>query len=217
MIWRLIMFHNIVRMVYNINKLLVCKWGKKMNILWDLDGTLFDTYPKLVESFKQLAGGDLNPEEILYWLKKDSKKAAKHFGLSEEKRSQILQVDLTFKDEDKKPFPHVEDVLSLATTNVIVTHRTRESTIRLLKHWNMDHFFTEIVCPEEDGFERKPNASSYQYVHEKYHIDLVIGDRALDIIPAKSLGIATCLFQNENEEADFHISSYKDFLKVNLV
>lgn len=185
-----------------------------MNILWDLDGTLFDTYPKLMESFQKLAGKQLDKEELLRWLKKDSKQAFKHFGIPETKWKQYQRIDLEFKDEEKKPFPFVEEVLKMANYNIIVTHRIRESTIRLLKYWNMEQYFQEIVCPEEDGFPRKPDPASYAYVHNKYHIDLVIGDRALDIIPAQALGIATCLFQNEFDDADFHISSYKDFAQV---
>ncbi|WP_033826532.1 HAD-IA family hydrolase [Bacillus andreraoultii] len=185
-----------------------------MNILWDLDGTLFDTYPKLVESFIKLSGEPLDPDEVLRWMKKDSKQTFKHFGISEDKREEFQQIDFEFKDEDKKPFPYVEDVLKMADKNVIVTHRNRESTLRLLKHWNLDQYFNEVVCPEEDGFPRKPDVASYVYVHEKYHIDLVIGDRALDVIPGKKLGIRTCLFQNDEAEADFHISSYQKFSEI---
>lgn len=188
--------------------------GNSVNILWDLDGTLFDTYPKLMASFQKLAGKQINEDELIRWLKKDSKQAFKHYGISEDKRQEYQKIDLQFKDEDKKPFPFVEDVLKMADKNIIVTHRSRVSTLRLLKYWKMDHYFQEIVCPEEDGFPRKPHVASYAYVHDKYGIDLVIGDRALDIIPAKELGIPTCLFQNENEEADFHLSSYKNFPQV---
>lgn len=41
-----------------------------MNILWDLDGTLFDTYPKLMAAFQKLAGKQINEDELIRWLKK---------------------------------------------------------------------------------------------------------------------------------------------------
>jgi FMN phosphatase YigB (HAD superfamily) len=41
---------------------------------------------------------------------------------------------------------------------------------------------------------------------------LVVGDRDLDLIPARELNIKTCAFQNRNIEADFHIDSYADFI-----
>ena len=43
-------------------------------------------------------------------------------------------------------------------------------------------------------------------------IDLVIGDREIDIIPAKELGISTCLYQNNiSNIADFYLDNYKEF------
>ena len=188
--------------------------GALMNILWDLDGTLFDTYPKLMAAFQKLAGKQINEDELIRWLKKDSKQAFKHYGIPENKQQEYLKIDLKFSDADKKPFPFVEEVLKMADKNIIVTHRTKESTFRLLNHWKLNHYFQEIICPEEDGFPRKPHTAAYSYVHDKYGIDLVIGDRTLDIIPAKKLGIPTCLFQNEDAVADFYLSSYKDFPHV---
>lgn len=44
--------------------------GNSVNILWDLDGTLFDTYPKLMASFQKLAGKQINEDELIRWLKK---------------------------------------------------------------------------------------------------------------------------------------------------
>jgi len=51
-------------------------------------------------------------------------------------------------------------------------------------------------------------------LHEKHHIDLAIGDREIDLIPAKELGIATCIFQNQNVNADYYLSNYADFFKL---
>ncbi len=40
-----------------------------------------------------------------------------------------------------------------------------------------------------DGFPRKPNSLVYDYLHKKHNIDLAIGDRELELIPAKELGM----------------------------
>lgn len=146
-------------------------------------------------------------------VKKDSKQAFKHYGISEDKRQEYQKIDLQFKDEDKKPFPFVEDVLKMADKNIIVTHRFRKSTLRLLKHWKMDHYFQEIVCPEEDGFPRKPHVASYAYVHDKYGIDLVIGDRALDIIPQKNWVFQLVYFKMKMKKPTFIYHHTKIFLK----
>jgi FMN phosphatase YigB (HAD superfamily) len=102
--------------------------------------------------------------------------------------------------------------LSAADNNIIVTHRDKESTIFLLEKYNLAKYFKEIVSVEEQGFTRKPHSSSYEYVLLSHHIDLVVGDRDLDLIPARKLKIKTVAFQNRNIEADFHIDNYTDFI-----
>jgi HAD superfamily hydrolase (TIGR01509 family) len=187
--------------------------GIKMNILWDFDGTLFDTYPALVEGFVTLSQRDLDTEEVLRWLKVDSKTAFKHFGIDEDRRAEYKQLDIKFSKESK-PFEHLEEVLAAVDNNIIVTHRDRESAENLLEKYGLTKYFREIVSVEEQGFNRKPHPSSYEFVLKKYDIDLVVGDRELDLLPAKQLGIKTVAFQNRNIEADFHLDSYAEFIPV---
>ncbi|MED2933494.1 HAD hydrolase-like protein, partial [Bacillus wiedmannii] len=66
----------------------------------------------------------------------------------------------------------------------------------------------------DDGFPRKPNALSYDYLHKKHSIDLAIGDRELDLLPAKELGISTCMFQGNCDVANYSLSHYSEFFKV---
>ncbi|MCM3691415.1 HAD-IA family hydrolase [Neobacillus niacini] len=183
-----------------------------MNILWDFDGTLFDTYPALVEGFIELSQQNLDPVEVLKWLKIDSLTAFKHYGIDEDKRADYKRIDKQYSKEYSKPFEHLEEVLSSVENNIIVTHRDMESTIYLLEKYQLTHYFKEIVSVEEQGFDRKPHPSSYEFVLKKYQIDLVVGDRELDLLPARKLGIKTVAFQNQNIEADFHLESYEDFI-----
>lgn len=174
-----------------------------INILWDFDGTLFDTYPALVEGFVTLAGQDLDRNEVLRWLKKDSKTAFKHYGIDESRRPEYQTHFNYYSKRISKPFQHVEDALGAAENNVIVTHRDHQSTLYLLEKFHLKKYFKEIVSVEEQGFTRKPHRSSYEYVLKKHHIDLVVGDRELDLIPARELNIKTVAYQNPNIEADF--------------
>lgn len=187
-----------------------------INILWDFDGTLFDTYPALVEGFVQLSQQDLDRGEVLQWLKKDSKTAFKHYGIDESRRGEYQTHFNYYSKRISKPFDHVEDALAAVENNVIVTHRDKESTIYLLEKYHLNTYFKEIVSVEEQGFTRKPHRSSYEYVLKNQNIDLVVGDRELDLIPARELNIKTVAFQNPNIEADFHIDSYADFIPLVL-
>ncbi|MED1470511.1 HAD-IA family hydrolase [Bacillus salipaludis] len=187
-----------------------------MNILWDFDGTLFDTYPALLEGFMQLTPQKLDRDEVLKWLKKDSKTAFKHYGISEDQRGKYEELYNYYSKLNSKPFDYIENVLSTVNSNVIVTHRDKESTTYLLEKFNLKKYFKDIVSVEEDGFIRKPHHSSYEHVLKNYKIDLVVGDRKLDLIPARELKIKTVAFQNKGIEADFHIDSYADFIPVVL-
>ncbi|WP_160725817.1 HAD hydrolase-like protein [Bacillus sp. USDA818B3_A] len=182
-----------------------------MNVLWDFDGTLFDTYPALVEGFVSLSKQDLDRDEVLRWLKKDSKTAFKHYGISEELREEYKRL-YNLHSVNSLPFEHIEEVLSSVDENVIVTHRDKESTLMLLEKFNLLQYFQEVVSVEEQGFTRKPHTASYEHILKTRHIDLVVGDRDLDLIPARSLNIRTVAFQNPNITADFHIDRYADFI-----
>jgi HAD superfamily hydrolase (TIGR01549 family) len=182
-----------------------------INILWDFDGTLFDTYPALVAGFVQLSGTELDRNEVLQWLKKDSKTAFKHYGIDESRRGEYQTYFNYHSVRISKPFNHVEEALAAVKSNVIVTHRDKESTLYLLEKYQLSKYFKEIVSVEEQGFTRKPHRSSYEYILKSHHIDLVVGDRELDLIPARELNIKTVAFQNPSIEADFHIDSYSEF------
>ncbi|WHY78411.1 HAD-IA family hydrolase [Neobacillus sp. WH10] len=187
-----------------------------MNILWDFDGTLFDTYPALVEGIVKVSQKDLDRSEVLKWLKIDSKTAFKHYCISEDLREEFQKLHIHYSKLDSKPFDHLEDVLASVENNIIVTHRDKESTIYLLEKFHLAKYFKEIVSVEEQGFTRKPHCSSYEYVLKSHHIDLVVGDRDLDLIPARQLHIKTVAFQSPNIAADFHIDSYADFIPLVL-
>jgi phosphoglycolate phosphatase-like HAD superfamily hydrolase len=185
-----------------------------LNILWDLDGTLFDTYPTIIQALQKAAGKKLDEMQLLTLLKENSIVAFEFFGLDDEVRTRFKEIERQIHPSKKAPFPFVEEVLSQSNVNVIVTHKDQKSAQDLLTYWKLEHYFDEVLCLEDSPYPRKPESDSYEYLHKKYHIDLVIGDRSLALIPARKLGIPTCSFQNQNIEADYHIKSYKEFPKI---
>ena len=54
-----------------------------MNLLWDFDGTLFDTYPAYTDIFYEELGGHASKQEILAYLKISFTHAVTHYGLNE--------------------------------------------------------------------------------------------------------------------------------------
>ncbi|PLT27624.1 HAD-IA family hydrolase [Peribacillus deserti] len=184
-----------------------------MNILWDFDGTLFDSYPAYTSVLSQVLGDSVDEKEIYDQLKVSFSHAIDYYGLSEKQINEINNLNKLISPNDITPFESVEKILTFADKNVIMTHKSRAGVSAILNHYGWDKYFVDMVTID-DGFPRKPDSLSYVYLHQKHHIDLVIGDRLLDILPAKELGIQTCLFQNTNDAADYQLSHYEDFFKV---
>ncbi|KZZ83538.1 HAD-IA family hydrolase [Bacillus sp. SJS] len=181
-----------------------------MHILWDFDGTLFNTYPAFTETMYKLLKSEVKKEHIFEQLKVSFSHAASTFGMTDEDIADFKRNEKALSPVLKPPFPYVEKVLKHASKNVIMTHKTRSEVDAILNYYGWEHYFDEIVAGD-DGYPRKPDPASYIYLHQKHHIDLAIGDRELDILPAKKLGIKTCLFQNDSEGADFYLIDYRQF------
>ncbi|MCO7124582.1 HAD-IA family hydrolase [Sporolactobacillus shoreicorticis] len=181
-----------------------------MNILWDFDGTICDTYPVYTQLLKQVIGNKFSEQDIYRQLKISESTALATFQVNHEQIRRYHQLVRTCPADAFKPFPFIEKVLAAANKNVIMTHKSHDSLIPILKHYRLDTYFSEFVT-RDNGFPRKPDPASYIYLDEHHGFDLAVGDRTLDIIPAKKLGKKTCLFQNHQTGADFYIDSYDEF------
>jgi HAD superfamily hydrolase (TIGR01549 family) len=186
-----------------------------LNILWDFDGTLFDTYPAYTRVFSQVLGDEADKQEIYDKLKISFSHAIEFYKLSAEQAEEMGRLRKMLSPVEMKPFAGVEEVLKFADGNVIMTHKDRDGVLAILDHYGWTHYFADIVTID-DGFPRKPHSSAYLHLHTKKKIDLAIGDRDLDLLPAKELGITTCMFQGESHIADYHLSDYTDFFQLDL-
>lgn len=183
-----------------------------MHILWDFDGTLFNTYPFYTRLMKPFVP-QYSEEEIFAHLKVSFGHAFHYFDLSDGDIARFTGLAGSIPAEEFRPFEGLEQILSSAGVNVIMTHNKRHFIMQILKARHLEKYFTDIVA-SEDGFPRKPDPASYVYLDRKYGIDLVIGDRLIDIIPGRKIGSKTCLFQNKEHGADFYLNDYRDFFRV---
>lgn len=188
-----------------------------MKILWDLDGTIVDTVPSLVDTFCLFARVyhdikvDREIADELTRINSEHLFAYYHIEWNEENVKNFRKINSKFSIKDVPLFDGVVDVLEKAELNVLVTNRNRNSTIQILKFWDIEKYFTEIICVD-DGYPKKPDSTSYQYLHQKYHLDMVIGDREIDLIPANDLGMKKILYKNPFESADIHIDDYRKWI-----
>ncbi|KAA0548169.1 HAD-IA family hydrolase [Bacillus sp. BGMRC 2118] len=184
-----------------------------MNILWDFDGTIIDTYPVYTKIFQRIAGEHIPAKKIEEQLKVSFSEAENYFQLTQEQRKQLRFKCNQISVDSVYPFPHVENLLKHADCNVIMTHKSKKQVIDILTHHGLYHYFTDMVTAD-DHFPRKPDPASYLYLHEKHKLNLAIGDREIDILPAKEIGIKTCLFQNKTEGADYYLQTYENYQLV---
>ncbi|MFP3727530.1 HAD-IA family hydrolase [Priestia filamentosa] len=190
-----------------------------MKILADFDGTLVNSYPNIVNNIYSQISEErkhiISEEEVYQLAKVNAKLAMDMLEFNDEQRKNVYHSQFKVIPELNKPFAHIENVLRYSELNVIMTHKSEKAVREILEYYQMSHYFKEIVT-KDSGFPKKPHPASYKYLHDKYHIDLVIGDRQIDLLPGKELGITTCSYQNHLPAADYYIDDYSNFPLVVL-
>jgi HAD superfamily hydrolase (TIGR01509 family) len=206
-----------------------CGGGLIKYLFWDAGGTLFDTYPAVVEAGRvalKRFGKEASTEWVMALYKQSTSYAirtlADTFSLDEEAFQQHFQQ--SYEDiaaQYQPPFPGVEAVCRYICEsggqNFIVTHRARVSLAALLEAHGMAHYFTASIA-KEDPYPRKPNPAALEALIARYALApsqcLLIGDRDLDIVAGQRAGIRTCFFGSEPHDAqpDLQIADYVTLL-----
>ena len=187
------------------------------NVIWDLDGTMFDTYSAFVRS---VIGVMKNKYSILCDynnILKLAKEGPSHcinelainHNLDNAKlKGEIWNRRFEFLEIEDAPFPGVQEVcghVSHIGCNLLVTHRDSSSLDKWLNKYDFQKYFNEIIS-ENDGFPKKPDPSSFNYLIEKHQLSkqetLGVGDRELDVNAAENAGIISCYFNRDGAEMD---------------
>ena len=179
------------------------------NIIWDLDGTLFDTYPGIARAFETafLLHGAQVPYARVFDLARVSFRHCVETVCAENNLhpdpifETFLECYANIPAAESPPYPGVREVLSLVREsggkNVIVTHRGRISTTNLLSFYHLTDYFQAVIA-NDDGFPRKPAPDAFLAVMNRLSLPpektLAVGDRDLDLQAANAAGIKTCAF-----------------------
>ncbi len=197
------------------------------NIIWDVDGTLFDTYPAIARAF-QAGLHDLGKEAALNWvaglarisLSQCVTTLAEHYHLEEDTLGEAFEKYYDqVTPEQQPPFPGVIAICAyicgMGGKNVIVTHRGLAGTQELLAAHNMTHYFAGCLT-RGDGYPRKPHPAAFEAAIQIHNLPkaetLTVGDRGIDILAGKAAGLFTCRFGFDAEEAmaDLTITSFDE-------
>ena len=199
------------------------------HIIWDVDGTLFDTYPAISASFLN-ALADFGASAPLPEIESLARVEVFHCAAELAARFDLATDDLirlfgkhymAVPLAAQPPFPGVrevcEKIVARGGVNAIVTHRNAGTLAALLAAHDLSSLFVESIA-RDDGYPRKPDPAAHLAVLQHQHLDpaetLSIGDREIDILAGRAAGTRTCLFRGEPSkvDADLAISDYTELL-----
>jgi HAD superfamily hydrolase (TIGR01509 family) len=188
---------------------------KSMAFIWDLDGTLLDSYEIIVSNLYktylefniELDKAKILKEIITHSVNDYLSKLEKETGIGfAAVRSRLSEIN----DREKlniKPIKNAAEILSFlkdrGIPNYVFTHRGA-TTETVLKNTGLYGYFDDIVTGN-DGFGRKPDPSALLYLIQKHNLDrentYYVGDRSLDIECAENAGTKSILYLPENSAA----------------
>lgn len=180
--------------------------------IWDLDGTLFDSYGSIVSSLVTLAGECLVPDSSAQIMKSVKQGAVSAYLRDLSARS---GADYDFLYRRYREISHsrmneitlipgaVETLEALkrrGARHFVYTHRG-QSSYPLLDQLGLTPFFTEIVT-FECGLRPKPSGEGVEYLVGKYGLTKAstayVGDRTIDVYCANDAGVKAILYLPED-------------------
>ncbi|MDW8743266.1 HAD-IA family hydrolase [Streptococcus suis] len=193
----------------------------KPTFIWDLDGTLLDSYQAILAGIEETyAQFDIpfDREEIHAFILTYSVKDllaldAQKYGKDLAQLNQARANSLREKNTDIQLMEGAREVLEWTVQegiqNFIYTHKS-DNAFQVLVDLGVDHYFTEILT-SDSGFARKPDPEALLYLIEKYDLDksttYYIGDRLLDVETPLAAGIGSINLQIDGVEGNIKIES----------
>ncbi|MGD8200562.1 HAD-IA family hydrolase [Ornithinimicrobium sp. W1679] len=179
------------------------------SVIWDLGGTLVDTYPDVDRALAGAVHGDDPGEEELHEVAELTRVSSGHAIETLAQRHGVPPEDLRAAYERTKetwrssPPPVVDGARAVIARvrkegglNLVATHRDRESATQLLHILEVD--VDDMVCAP-DGFARKPDPAMVLELLERHGLDpaevLAVGDRPGDVAAARAAGVRGVLLQ----------------------
>lgn len=201
------------------------------NLIWDVGGTMFDTYPATTAAFLA-ALAELGISAPLEWVRALARVSQRHcartlaqtYALDEERLwAAYWAARERAAPEQQPPFPGViavcRAVIQRGGVNLIATHRERERVEQLLRFHHLQDLVAGINSTS-DGFPRKPDPAMLDDLAARFQLDraqcLVLGDREIDIQAGQLAGMRTALFGDAQMDLrpDFTIQDHTQLLAL---
>jgi len=197
---------------------------QKIAFIWDLDGTLLDSYEVILsgieETFAQFSI-PYDKEQVREFILKYSVQdllvqVAEERKLDVAVLNQVRAQSLAEKNAQVVLIPGAREVLSWADQvgiqQFVYTHKG-DNALTILRDLGLESYFTEILT-SQSGFARKPSPEAATYLLDKYQLDsektYYIGDRTLDVEFAQNSGIQSINFLESTYEGNHRIQALAD-------
>ena len=201
---------------------------QKTAFIWDLDGTLLDSYEAILsgieETFRQFAI-PYHKEEVRSYILKYSVQdllvwVAEERKLDVEVLNQVRAQSLAEKNAQVVLMPGARDMLAWADQvgiqQFVYTHKG-DNAFTILRDLGLESYFTEILT-SQSGFARKPSPEAATYLIDKYQLNpektYYIGDRTLDVEFAQNSGIQSINFLESSYEGNHRVQELADITLI---
>ena len=201
---------------------------QKTAFIWDLDGTLLDSYEAILsgieETFAQFSI-PYDKEQVREFILKYSVQDLL-VQMAEERKldvgvlNQVRAQSLSEKNAQVALMPGAREVLAWADQvgirNFVYTHKG-DNAFAILRDLGLESYFKEILT-SQSGFARKPSPEAATYLLDTYQLDpdntYYIGDRTLDVEFAQNSGIQSINFLESTYEGNHRIQALADISRI---
>ena len=201
---------------------------QKTAFIWDLDGTLLDSYEAILsgieETFAQFSI-PYDKEKVREFILKYSVQdllvqVAEERKLNVEILNQVRAQSLAEKNAQVVLMPGAREVLAWADQvgiqQFVYTHKG-DNAFAILRDLGLESYFTEILT-SQSGFARKPNPEAATYLLDKYQLNpektYYIGDRTLDVEFSQNSGIQSINFLESSYGGNHRIQGLADIPRI---
>lgn len=200
----------------------------KPTFIWDLDGTLLDSYEAILAGIQETYEQYKLPfdrEEVKQFILRYSVKDllvrdADRYGLDSDELNRVRATSLKEKNTQIPLMAGAREILDWTAEkgiqNFVYTHKS-DNAFQVLEDLGVRHHFTEILT-SDSGFSRKPSPEALLFLIEKYGLDkektYYIGDRLLDVETAVNAGIQSINLQIDGVEKNWKIVSLLDIKQI---
>ena len=200
----------------------------KRALIWDLDGTLLDSYDAILAGLEETYATYQLPFDRASIKDYILKHSVQDLLVAVAEEHQLDVTDLNLRRAESLAEKNAQvllmegarDVLSWGKNaeieQFVYTHKG-ENALVILRDLGLESFFTEILT-SQSGFARKPDPEAAIYLMEKYELHpekiYYIGDRSLDVDFARNSQIQSINFLPSDYEGNHQMETLRDIPSI---